>query len=92
MSVQVQGDSQEAVAYGLMQCVLFAAGRGNHDHPFPAGSTLLRGQGACSEREILSLFSRCLRVVQGGNPDSLEPGDNTGAESHATGVAAQLHS
>ncbi len=26
MTVQVQGDSQEAVAFGLMQCVLFAAG------------------------------------------------------------------
>ncbi len=88
MSVQVQGDSQEAVAYGLMQCVLFAAGRGNHDHPFPAGSTLLRGQGACSEREILALFSRCLRVVQGGNPDALEPGEGAGAGS----MSAQLHS
>jgi hypothetical protein len=92
MSVQVQGDSQEAVAYGLMQCVLFAAGRGNHDHPFPAGSTLLRGQGACSEREILSLFSRCLRVVQGGNPDTLEAGENAGAPNPAVAAAAQLHS
>ncbi len=88
MSVQVQGDSQEAVAYGLMQCVLFAAGRGNHDHPFPAGSTLLRGQGPCSEREILSLFARCLRVVQGSNPDTPDQGGRTGVEREP----AQLHS
>ena len=44
MTCQVQGDSREAVAFGLMQCVLFAAGRANNDHPFPAGSTLLRGE------------------------------------------------
>lgn len=88
MSVQVQGDSQEAVAYGLMQCVLFAAGRGNHDHPFPAGSTLLRGQGACSEREILSLFARCLSVVRGGDPHALEQGGHAGVEREP----AHLHS
>ncbi len=71
MTVQVQGDSQEAVAFGLMQSVLFAAGRGNHEHPFPAGSTLLRGQMACSEREILTLFARCLKVVRGADPDEV---------------------
>ena len=92
MTVQVQGDSQEAVAFGLMQCVLFAAGRGNHDHPFPAGSTLLRGQGACSEREILALFARCLRVVQGGSPDALETSHHAGAGAVTPSEAAQLHS
>ncbi len=71
MTVQVQGDSQEAVAFGLMQCVLFAAGRGNNDHPFPVGSTLLRGHNACNEHEILHLFARCLRVVRGEDPDSV---------------------
>ena len=68
MTCQVQGDSKEAVAFGLMQCVLFAAGRANNDHPFPAGSTLLRGQGACTEGEMLALYARCLKVVQGAEP------------------------
>ena len=84
MSVQVQGDSQEAVAFGLMQCVLFAAGRGNHDHPFPVGSTLLRGQGACTERELLALFARCLKVVRGMEPSEALAG-------HEDGVIAAAH-
>ncbi len=86
MTVQVHGDSQEAVAFGLMQCVLLAAGRGNNDHPFPVGSTLLRGQEACSEREILGLFARCLKVVQGV--------DSTAVPNHAkvTADGAHLHS
>jgi hypothetical protein len=86
MTCQVQGDSKEAVAFGLMQCVLFAAGRANNEHPFPAGSTLLRGQGACTEGEILALYARCLKVVQGAEPM---------AEHLATRpelAAAQLHS
>jgi hypothetical protein len=73
MSFQVHGDSKEAVAFALMQCVLHAAGRGNQDHPFPAGSTLLRGQQPCSETEILSLYARCLKVVQGGEPLTDQP-------------------
>lgn len=75
MSYQVYGDSREAVAFGLMQCVLFAAGRGNQEHPFPAGSTLLRGQTSCSERELLSLYARCLRIVQGELPEAVTPGE-----------------
>ncbi len=86
MSFQVHGDSQEAVAFGLMQCVLFVNGRGNHEHPFPAGSTLLRGQGACTESELLALYSRCLKVVQGATPGEVA------AAREAPGMAAQLHS
>ncbi len=86
MSCQVHGDSQEAVAFGLMQCILFAAGRANDDHPFPAGSTLLRGQGACSESEILALYTRCLNAVRGDASavERLDP--------RAEAAAAQLHS
>ncbi|MBO0712774.1 MAG: hypothetical protein J2P47_15995 [Acetobacteraceae bacterium] len=74
MSCQVYGDSHEAVAFGLMQCVLFAAGRGNQEHPFPAGSTLLRGQTSCNERELLSLYARCLRIVKGELPEDVISG------------------
>ncbi len=88
MTVQVQGDSQEAVAFGLMQCVLFAAGRGNADHPFPVGSTLLRGHSACSEHEILHLFARCLRVVRGEDPDSVARSMPVGGKREG----ASLHS
>lgn len=85
MSYQVHGDSKEAVAFGLMQSILFAAGRANQEHPYPAGSTLLRGQGSCSEREILALYARCLRVVTGADPDP-HPGERPATEP------AQLHS
>jgi hypothetical protein len=85
MTCQVQGDSREAVAFGLMQCVLFAAGRANNDHPFPTGSTLLRGQGACTEGEILALYARCLKVVQGAEPT----GEHLASR---VDMAAQLHS
>ena len=71
MTVQVNGDSKEAVAFGLMQNVLHAAGRANHEHPYPTGSTLLRGQSACSEGDLLALYARCLRVVQGEDPAEL---------------------
>ena len=82
MSAHVQGDTPEAVAFGLMQCVLAATGRGNHDHPFPAGSTLLRGQPACAEQEILELFARCLRVVRSGErePSALHAGNAASPE------------
>ena len=73
MTFQVNGDSREAVAYGLMQCVLHAGGRGNQEHPYPAGSTLLRGRAACTESDMLMLYARCLRVVQGADP-ALMPG------------------
>lgn len=88
MSVQVHGDSPEAVAFGLMQCVLLASGRGNNDHPFPAGSTLLRGQPHCGEADILSLFARCLRVVRGLEEEVhvARPLGNAASE------AARLHS
>lgn len=87
MSCQVHGDSQEAVAFGLMQCILFAAGRANDEHPFPAGSTLLRGQVACTESEILALYTRCLKVVRSGEPAASEA---IGRRTEAAG--AQLHS
>ena len=65
MTCQVNGDSKEAVAFGLMQCVLHAGGRGNQEHPYPSGSTLLRGRNACTETDMLELYARCLRVVGG---------------------------
>ena len=68
MTFQVNGDSQEAVAYGLMQGILHANGRGNQEHPYPAGSTLLRGRSPCTETDMLMLYARCLRVVQGADP------------------------
>lgn len=87
MTVQVQGDSQEAVAFGLMQCVLLAAGRGNNDHPFPVGSTLLRGHTACNERDILQLFARCLRVVKGVDADhGIAPAVQPGAPAERTSL------
>lgn len=70
MTFQVTGDSKEAVAFGLMRTVLFAEGRANEAHPFPAGSSLLRGRNPCSESEILSLYARCLKVVQGAEPQA----------------------
>ena len=69
MSWQIHGDSKEAVAFGLMHTILYAQGRANHEHVFPRGSTLLHGNGPCSEAEVLSLFARCLRVVQGADPE-----------------------
>ena len=71
MTFQVNGDSKEAVAYGLMQCILHAGGRGNQEHPYPAGSTLLRGKTACTEGDMLVLYARCLRVVEGVDPASI---------------------
>ncbi len=71
MTCQVNGDSKEAVAFGLMQCVLHAGGRGNQEHPYPAGSTLLRGRTACTETDMLELYARCLRVVAGEDPGRL---------------------
>ncbi len=85
MSFQVYGDSPEAVAFGLMQTILFAGGRGNHEHPFPAGSTLLRGQGPCTETEILGLYARCLKVVQAADPTA-------SLAAKPEPVASQLHS
>ena len=68
MTFQVNGDSKEAVAYGLMQGILHAGGRGNQEHAYPAGSTLLRGRSPCTESDMLMLYARCLRVVQGVDP------------------------
>lgn len=86
MSWQIQGDSKEAVAYGLMQCVLHAQGRANQEHVFVAGSTLLRGQSACTEQEVLALYARCLRIVRGEDPAALPPSEMRQQET------APLHS
>ncbi|HUZ63253.1 MAG TPA: hypothetical protein VMU82_06035 [Acetobacteraceae bacterium] len=88
MTFQVNGDSKEAVAFGLMQCILHADGRGNSEHPFPADSSLLRGRKACGGNEMLMLYARCLRVVQGA-----DPGENMGAPPpEADQTPASLHS
>jgi hypothetical protein len=86
MSFQINGDSKEAVAFGLMHTILYAQGRANHEHVFPRGSTLLHGNGPCSEAEVLSLFARCLRVVEGADPDRTVP------EQRAAAEIASLHS
>ena len=54
--------------------------------PIPAGSTLLRGRDACTEGDMLLLYARCLRVVQGADP-AMIPGL---CQEEAPGLAATL--